>query len=260
MAEIDAVLQAIAEQQRKIRHVALIPTFIAQTGYGGFGGGQAGDIINFGDRFDANVGAYWDVMELVGTKQTRDLFQSKKCQAVLQHRLLERRLAAGVIVARTRSIEARKRIVDAEKRVDIAIRQYSQSKKRMDADVAPNREVIDLGSVEVLPAIGGLARARGDYLKAVIEYNKAQVELMYLLGVDTMVSSVQPPCCEQTRYVNGKPVETIKSPVSPVTPTVPVVHDGPSADPVIPTTSRLEPAPLMPLETVAEPGTIPLMK
>ncbi|MBY0585584.1 TolC family protein [bacterium] len=203
MSEIAAVLQAIEEQQRKSRQVALIPVFVAQTGYGAFGGAQGSDLLNFGGRFDTNVGAYWDVMDIVGTKQTRELAFSKKRQAMLEHEKLEGKLAAGVRIARYRAIEARKRISSAEKEIDLAIRAYSQSKKRMDADVAPNRE-IDLGLVEVLPSISALASSRGSYLEAVIEYNKAQIELMYLTGQHLAPSHYHQPACVPKRYVNGR--------------------------------------------------------
>lgn len=220
IAEIESVLQAIAEQQQKARQLALLPTFNAQTGYGTFGGSPSSTYLaNFGNRFDAQAGAYWDVMEALGTRQTRELFNSKKRQAGLEHAKLRRQLEAGVSIARMRSIEARRRIVLAEKEVDLAIRRYSQSKKRMDADVSPSRE-IDLSSIEVMPAIGALARARQNYLQAVINYNKAQVELLYLIGANGVNENYQLPNCPPNRYVNGRPVpHTEQAPPAQVAPT-----------------------------------------
>jgi hypothetical protein len=158
-------------------------------------------------------------MEALGTRQTRELFNSKKRQAGLEHAKLRRQLEAGVSIARMRSIEARRRIVLAEKEVDLAIRRYSQSKKRMDADVSPSRE-IDLSSIEVMPAIGALARARQNYLQAVINYNKAQVELLYLIGANGVNENYQLPNCPPNRYVNGRPVpHTEQAPPAQVAPT-----------------------------------------
>lgn len=242
MAEIAAVLQAIEEQQRKARQVALIPTFVAQTGYGAFGGGQGSDLINFGGRFDTNVGAYWDVMDIVGTRQTRELACSKKRQALLENEKLEGKLAAGVRIARYRAIEARRRIAGAEKEIDLAIRAYSQSKKRMDADVAPNRE-IDLGLVEVLPSISALANARSSYLEAVIEYNKAQIELMYLTGQHFGSSVYQQPAGVTKRYVNGRLVDDAN-------PQEALVEEQPSGTP-IPSTDSIPVSPASAIEPLA---------
>lgn len=273
MSEIDALLSSIEEQQRKARQVALIPTFVAQTGYGAFGGGQGSDLINFGGRFDANVGVYWDVMDIVGTKQTRELACSKKRQAMLEHEKLEGKLAAGVRIARYRAIAARRRITSAEKEVDLAIRAYSQSKKRMDADVAPNREV-DLGLVEVLPSISALASARANYLEAVIEYNKAQIELMYLTGQHMGPQHYQEPSVAARRYVNGRlvpgsePAEALVKDASnsgesdpALTPsaaveTIPAPRIVPSREPVAPPAINA-PAPtnvLPPIDASEEPA------
>ena len=284
IAEIEAVLQAIAEQQQKLRQLAFMPVFSGQTGYGGFGGSnQSTAIGGFGSRFDAQAGAYWDVMEALGTKQTRELFQSKKRQAGLEHAKLRRQLEAGVSIARMRSIEARRRIALAEREVDLAIRGYSQSKKRMDADVSPSRE-IDLSSIEVMPAIGSLARARQNYLQAVITYNKAQVELLYLIGANGTQESYELPNCPPNRYVNGRAVPTtleespgpsspkIKHVARPVLPAETVVEEEPApaaigdaaqpvsvrgAEPALPPVNDVG-VPLIPVETVVdEPEVAP---
>lgn len=200
IAEVAALLNALDEQQRQLRRIGLIPTIQIDSGLGAFGGGEGSDLGDFGDRTDVGVHAYWDVMKVVGTRHAREMFNSKRRQALLEQEKLLGRLAAGVKVARHRSIQAKRTINAAEKQVELAIQSYALSKKRMDALLLP------APALEILPAIAALGQARGDYIRAVIEYNKAQVELMYLLGQHVADGAYHQPNCPPKRYVDGLPV------------------------------------------------------
>lgn len=223
VAEVATLLSALDEQQRQLRRIGLVPTVSITSGLGAFGGGEGSTLGDFGDRTDVGVSAYWDVLKIMGTKHTREMFASKRRQAVLEQQKLESRLAAGVKVARSRAVEARKMIREAEVEVDLAIQRYALSKKRMEAGL------LQMPALEMLPAIGILGAARANYLQAVIEFNKAQVELMYLLGRHVPEATYLEPNCPPRRYVDGRlvpgepsnlmPVEAVaEEPATPVRP------------------------------------------
>ena len=219
-------------------------------------------------------------MDAIGTRQTLELFQSKKRQAGLEH---AKRFDSSKPASRSREcVQSRHGDASAlaEKEVDFAIRRYSQSKKRMDADVSPSRE-IDLSSIEVMPSIGALD-SRQNYLQAVISYNKAQVELLYLIGAGGDRENYNLPDRPPNRYVNGRPVAPVQQ-ASPertmyiseqaVKPGKPVSRKSPPASPVAsldlrePVSDRVakpaypestEPGvPLIPVETIADEPDVP---
>jgi outer membrane protein TolC len=210
VAEVATLLSALDEQQRQLRRIGLVPTVSIASGLGAFGGGEGSALGDFGDRTDVGVSAYWDVLKIMGTKHTREMFAVKRRQAVLEQQKLEARLAAGVKVARSRAVEARKMIREAEVEVDLAIQRYALSKKRMEAGL------LQMPALEMLPAIGILGSARANYLQAVIEFNKAQVELMYLLGRHVPEATYLEPNCPPRRYVDGRLVPSEPSHLMPV--------------------------------------------
>lgn len=174
LAEVLAMVNAIEEQKRQMRRVIFLPTVTASVGQGAFGGGLGGTLANFGSSTDVGVAAYWDVMKVVGTGKAKDLFESKRRQAMLQHDDVAAKLATGVVVARSTAQTAKEKMVLAEQEIRTAIRAYQLSNSRLQA--------AETNSAEVLQAIGALGTARANYVAAVIEYNRAQLQLQYLLG------------------------------------------------------------------------------
>lgn len=174
LAEVVALVSAIEEQKKQVRRIMFLPTIAMSVGEGTFGGGIGGQMRDFGNSLDVGVSAYWDVMRVVGTSRTRDLFESKRRQVLLQHDEVTSKLATGVVVARHTAIQAREKIQMAEREINTAIRAYRLSQSRLQA--------AETNSSEVLQAIGALGTARANYLAAVIEYNRAQIQLQYLLG------------------------------------------------------------------------------
>lgn len=174
LTEVLALITALEQQKAKLRRLALLPTVSVNVGEGGFGGGFGNTLRSFDNRTDVGVNVYWDVLKVVGNSRARNLFESQRKQALLQHDQLTAQLAAGVIVSLNAARQAREKLQLAETEIDVAIQSYQLSHARLKA--------AETLSFEVLQAIGALGTARANYLAAVIEYNRAQIQLQYLVG------------------------------------------------------------------------------
>src|SRR5690606_18374823 len=133
LAEIVALLNALDEQERQLRRLRFFPTVEAGVGQGVFGGGTGSTFDDFNCRSDVGLNMYWDVTKMLGVGRTRDLFNSKRRQASIQHEQLNAKLATGVIVSLQGARSARERIDYAEKEIELAIRAYTLSKKTLEA-------------------------------------------------------------------------------------------------------------------------------
>lgn len=226
LSEIAALLIAFDEQERQLKRLVYLPILGVNVGGGTFGGGMGGSYQNFNGSSDYGVNVYWDASRLIGTGKKKELFQSKKRQAGLQHQQLLAKLSAGVVVSRDTAIKARERIRLAETEIAIAIESYKLSKARLDA--------AETLSMEVLQAIASLGSARGNYLSAVIDYNKAQIRLQYLIG---FANCTMPPAPS--------------APVLPLRSAPPVVEPG--LPPIESVPAEVEARVLPPIDALATP-------
>ena len=181
LGEVVALISALQEQERELRRKALWPTVSFRVGTGGFGGGIGSTYDDFDVRTDYGMDVYWDVMKIVGTRQTRELFESKRRQAALTHDQVTAKLAAGIIITRNGARKAKEQIEFAQQEIENSIRLYLLNQQRLKA--APIEES-DNSFREVLQAIGFLGNARMHYLESVIAYNTAQIRMQYLIGFD----------------------------------------------------------------------------
>lgn len=195
LTEVQALLTALEKQKAQLRRLALLPSVSVNVGQGAFGGGFGSSLQNFDSRTDVGVNVYWDVLKVVGNSRAQSLFESQRRQALLQHDQVTSKLAAGVIVALNSARQAQEKIKLAETEIQVAIQSYELSHARLKA--------AETLSFEVLQAIGSLGTARADYLMAVIEYNKAQIQLQYLVG--SHYPAVQPGSCSENRVLLASP-------------------------------------------------------
>lgn len=172
--EVCSLIRTLRDQEKNIRKISLMPSLELDFGQGTFGGGFGSDFQDFDSRTDIGVHVYWDLMRVFGTAQTRELFESQRRQATLTQRQIMGKVSSGVIVARNSAIKSLERVRLAEMEIDTAIRSYKLSQARLKA--------AETLSFEVLQAIGLLGKARANYLQAVMDYNRAQILLQYLIG------------------------------------------------------------------------------
>ncbi len=142
---------------------------------GGFGGGRNNDLQNFGVRGDFDALAVWQVQNLgLGNRAIQHEKASQHRQAHLQVEWIRDQIIAEVTQAYSRARYRKEQIEYAQQQVVVA------------ADALPlNLKGIHDGvirPIEAQQAIAGLAAARSLYLAAVIDFNKAQLELIRALG------------------------------------------------------------------------------
>ncbi|MGL4462334.1 MAG: TolC family protein, partial [Planctomycetia bacterium] len=174
MNEVLLILASLEEQTEKLKTAALLPNMSVDLGQGTFGGGTGGRNTDYNGRTDLELNVYWDVTDLLGARAQKSLLSSKKRQVMLQREQIAGRLATGVVVAHTNAREAKARLKLAEEEIADAIESYNLSRQRL-----LNAETL---SIEVMQAIGSLGTARGNYLSAVRDFNRAQIQLRYLIG------------------------------------------------------------------------------
>lgn len=235
LSEVVALLNGLDQQERQLRRIALAPNVSVDVGGGTFGGGFGGSLENFNASSDYSVRMYWDVTKIIGTSSTRDLFASKRRQANLQHEQIIGKLTLGVTVARDTALKARERISSAESEIEMTIKIYETSRNRLQAGEPA-------AAFEVQQAIGTLGQARANYVAAVIDYNKAQIQLQYLIGVGSAPCNFDP----KDRHRHGKKWGHMPPKVKP----------GPSGPFGVPVTVPVHSTMSSPVSRPATPGPV----
>ncbi|MFO0947638.1 MAG: TolC family protein [Planctomycetota bacterium] len=276
LAEVVAIISALDKQKEQLKRLVYLPSVAVDVGQGGFGGGFGSDLTNWDGRTDVGVNVYWDVLKMVGNSRVRGLFESQRRQAMLQHDQLTAKLAAGVVVALNQARQAREKVKLAEAEISLAIEAYQLSYARL-----KSAETL---SIEVLQAIGSLGTARANYLRAVIEYNRAQIQLQYLVGYHDPSNCPNPvrrsveereetrppaeaptlePAPEATKSPEVSP-PPVDAPMPETVPAEPVPAAIPKAEPPAPSPMTNPPAkstepeaPTKPEEPAAPPAAAP---
>jgi outer membrane protein TolC len=156
-----------------------IPNLYAGVSAGGFGGGRGSFMGNFGDRSDFDAAAIWQLQNLGFGNAARQRRQgSLHRQAHLAAEQIRDIIAADVARAYHR-VQARRQQIDA------AGPQVTAAAKALQLNFDGIRGA-ELRPIEAQQAIGALATARGQYIDAVLDYNRAQLELLRALGQPPM--------------------------------------------------------------------------
>lgn len=175
LAEQKHLVCEATERLRREKFAPLVPSVLLGMSYGGMGGGLGGNIINSGDRWDADAVAYWEIRNLgFGERAARDETSSVVRQAQMRELALLDRVAREVTESHAQVTQRQKRIETAKKGIVAAEQSYSLNQQRIE-----NAQGLP---IEVLQAIQALATARRNYLAAVVDYNIAQFELCRAIG------------------------------------------------------------------------------
>jgi outer membrane protein TolC len=171
-----------------------LPVFEMRMAEGGFGAGP-GDQMTWDNRLDLCLQARWNLTWLVSACDRRRAAQAQVDQANLAYQDLRGKLAAGVSVSREAIQSGRDEIAQAERQLRDAGQAYELSRERFRKDVQGS------SASEVLLAVNSFMRAHTSYLTATNAYDKAQLQLMVLLGPGAV------PC--------GPAVERVQLPNAP---------------------------------------------
>ncbi|MDA0659308.1 MAG: TolC family protein [Planctomycetota bacterium] len=142
---------------------------------GGFGGGRNSDLQNFGVRGDFDALAIWQVQNFgLGNRARQNERSSQHRQAHLQYEWIRDQVIAEVTQAWSRARYRKEQIEFAEQQVAAATDALPLNLKGIrDGVIRP---------IEAQQAIAGLAAARSLYLASVVDFNRAQLELIRALG------------------------------------------------------------------------------
>lgn len=166
-----------------------MPVFELHLAEGGFGTGP-GDGMTWDNRFDLGLQARWNLTQLATVKERRRIAQAGIDQANLTYQDLQGKLTAGVQSAREEILSGKAQIRHVRQQIEDASHAFDLSDRRLRARIAGS------SYTEALLALQAYARAERSYLEVVNAYDKAQLQLMILLGpaaIHSCVPATPPP-------------------------------------------------------------------
>jgi outer membrane protein TolC len=201
------------------------PTYLLGFSAGGFGGGS--NLIRpvfggFGGRTDADAVFYWTAQNLgVGNMALINVARSRVGIAQYQQVAMLDRVRAEVAEAYARTHARFAQIGTTEQAVRTGTNGFREDLSRIEGAVGL--------PIEVLDNLRLLARARFEYLGAIVDYNEAQFQLFVALG--------QPPADALAHPVptagvvpRGQPIPTPPSSAIPPLSATPSPRPGPTVD------------------------------
>jgi outer membrane protein TolC len=183
--EMEKVLALVRQsQERQGSPAMLLPAVEVRMAEGAFGAGP-GARSDWDNRWDLALQARWNLSELARARANREVSDAQAQQAYLSYEDLRGRLTAGVREAREASLSGREQMAFAEGQIRQARRAHELALERL-------RNMVTRSNAEVLLALQALAQARLNYLNVVRAYDRAQLQLLILLGPD---GGPHPPAC-----------------------------------------------------------------
>ena len=180
LAESRELVEATLIRLKQARLRPLIPSLAFRFSAGGFGGGSNAFFGNFDGRQDADVNLFWELQGL--GLADRAIAKSRAAQnrvAKLELLKVQDQIAAEVVAADRRRIAA-------DRQVALAGRAIPEAVTSLELNLSNIRRGAGLTDatrpIEVLQPIQALARAREEYLDAVLSYNRAQFRLFHAMG------------------------------------------------------------------------------
>jgi outer membrane protein TolC len=166
-------IQQALEQARGLGR--FLPAVELRLAEGAFATGP-GDSLTWDNRLDLGLHARWNLSERFTARDRQRLAQARYNQAQLSFQDLRARLALGVAEARETSLSAQEIMHQAQEQIRQTHTAYQTSRKRLEENL-PGASVS-----ESLLLLEALSTARLNYLQAVREHNRAQLQLLMLLG------------------------------------------------------------------------------
>jgi outer membrane protein TolC len=175
LAESRWLVQEAVDRLNRERHAPLLPSVLLGASYGGFGGGLGSDIENFGDRFDVDAAAFWEIRNLGhGDAGARNWARARVDQARYRQIQLMDQVASEVAEAHAQVLARRSQLEVAQSGIRAATGSYERNLQRIrDGQGLP---------LEVLQSLQALDQSRRQYLRVVNGYNEAQFRLQRAIG------------------------------------------------------------------------------
>jgi outer membrane protein TolC len=175
LAAHQALVQASLERLRQEQWRPFLPNLQVGLSAGGFGGGANSFFGNFGDRADLDALVVWELKGLgFGNRALQRERASQQLQATLTAEQIRDTIAAEVTRAYYRVRLRQQQIEAARAQVETTALALPLNFKGILGG--------QLRAIEAQQAIQALAAARNQYTTTVIEYDRAQFQLLRALG------------------------------------------------------------------------------
>ena len=170
-----ALAQARLADNRGQELRPFIPNLNLGVSAGGFGGGRGNNINAFDGRADIDAMLIWEIRNLgVGERAARGKSSSQYREAVLRSHQVQDQIAEEVR-------NAWHRVQAGRQRMDISRDNVSEAVRLVDMNFQRIRGLEGL-PLEAIQALHAVSQARLSYLRAIVEYNKAQASLLQAIG------------------------------------------------------------------------------
>ncbi len=175
LAESRHLVCEAVERLNRERNAPLVPSVLLAASYGGLGGGLGGDLTNFGDRFDADAVAYWELRQFgLGDMESQREARSRISQARMREVAMMDRVAREVVQSHSQTTARSRQVETAREGIDAAQESFTRNWERIQ-----NGQGLP---IEVLQSIQALASAQSEYIRVVADHNLAQFTLHRSLG------------------------------------------------------------------------------
>jgi outer membrane protein TolC len=178
LAEHRAMIQAACARLRQAQYGPWLPSLLLDASGGSFGGGRNSFFGDFDGRSDVEAAAVWQFQNLgLGDRALVRERASEVRQAQLRVVSLMDEVVTEAAEAAA-GVEARRgQLEHAKQAVVSATDSYRRNLK-----LFTDGGIELILPIEVLQSASALAKAQQDYLTAVVEYNRAQLQLHWALG------------------------------------------------------------------------------
>jgi outer membrane protein TolC len=170
-----AIAQARLSDNRSQELRPFIPSLNLGVSAGGFGGGRGNNINGLDGRADIDAMLVWEIRNLgFGERAARGKSSSQYREAVLRSHQVQDQIAEEVR-------NAWHRVRAGRQRMDISRDNVGEAVRLVDMNFQRIRGLEGL-PLEAIQALHAVSQARLSYLRAIVEYNKAQASLLQAIG------------------------------------------------------------------------------
>ncbi len=175
LKESQALVSAACEAFRREKFAPFVPSVLLGVSTGGFGGGLSSKVNDFGDRYDFDALMMWEVRNLgFGERAARRERNAQVQQAMFNKLRMMDQVAQEVAEANAQVVLRRQQVDVTQNSIQSARDSY-----RRNLDRIRNGQGLP---IEALQSVQALESAQRAYLRAVIDYNRAQLQLQWALG------------------------------------------------------------------------------
>lgn len=175
LKESQALVAAACEAFKREKYAPFVPSVLLGFSTGGFGGGLGNDLDNIDGRYDFDALLTWEVRNLgFGEKAARRERSAQVQQARFEKLRVMDQVAREVSESHSQ-VEFRRRQID----IALGAIQTAEDSYRRNLERIRDGEGLPL---EVLQSAQALESAQLAYLRAVVDYNQAQIRLQWALG------------------------------------------------------------------------------